>query len=95
MVDRVLAGTLALLMVGSPATVQAVQAWRQAPRYLKAQQGRESILRAPENRGKSILVNGMYWRPRGLFTGDLQPDESHWINVCVARYYGPRSVRTR
>lgn len=94
-VDRVLAGTLALLMVGSPATVQAFQAWRQAPRYLKAQQGRESILRAPENRGKSILVNGMYRRPRGLFTGDLQPDESHWINVCVARYYGLRSVRTR
>jgi hypothetical protein len=33
-------------------------------------------------------------KPSGLFSGDIQPDETHWINSCVATYYGLGSVRT-
>jgi Family of unknown function (DUF6056) len=93
-VDLVLASTLALLMVSSSGTLRAFDALSQAPAYLEAQQRRESILRAPGNRGKALVVNAMRIRPIGLFWGDVQPKETHWINSCVATYYGLGSVRT-
>lgn len=41
------------------------------------------------------LPQGSTNRPPGLFWGDLEADESHWINVCVAQYYGFSGVRFR
>jgi hypothetical protein len=93
-VDLVLASTLALLMVSSSGTLRAVSALKQAPAYLEAQRRRESTLRASENQGKALVVNAMRIKPSGLFSGDIQPDETHWINSCVATYYGLGSVRT-
>jgi len=93
-VELVLASALALLMVSSSGTLHALHALRQAPDYLKAQQRRESILRASENQGKALVVNEMRIKPIGLFWADIQPEETHWINSCVATYYGLRSVRT-
>ncbi len=92
-VDLVLASTLALLMVSSSGTLQAFHTLRQAPAYLEAQQKRESILRASENHGKALVVNQVRIKPLGLFWGDIQPEETHWINSCVATYYGLGSVR--
>jgi hypothetical protein len=60
----------------------------------QAQLAREAILRAPRNRGRSIVVNAMHIKPDNLFWGAIQPDEGHWINSCVASYYGLASVRT-
>jgi hypothetical protein len=94
-VDLVLASTLALLMVSSSGTLRAFDALSQAPAYLEAQQRRESILRAPGNRGKDLVVNRMRVKPIGLFWGDVQSEETHWINSCVATYYGVGSVRTQ
>ena len=94
-VDLLLAGALAFLMVSSPGTRQAFKALKVAPEYLRAQQARESVLRAPSNRGKAVVVDTMRLKPRGLFWGDIQPEETHWINTCVATYYGLGSVRTR
>ena len=92
--DVVLACALAALMVAAPGTLRAVRALPQAPDYLEAQQAREAILRASHNRGKAIIVDAMQIRPDGLFWGGIQPDEDHWINACVADYYGLASVRT-
>jgi hypothetical protein len=93
-VDLVLASSLALLMVTSSGTLRAFSAIKQAPAYLEAQQRRESILRASENQGKAIVVNPLRIKPIALFWGDVQPEEAHWINSCVATYYGLGSVRT-
>ena len=94
-VDLLLAGALAFLMISSTGSRQAFKALKVAPAYLKSQQSRESVLRAPDNRGKAILVDAMQLKPRGLFWGDIQPEDTHWINACVASYYGLTSVRTR
>ena len=93
-VDLILAGALALLMIGSPATLQAFGALKLAPRYLRAQQARESILRSSENAGQAVVVNEMRIRPQGLFWGDIDREETHWANTCVAAYYGLRTVRS-
>jgi hypothetical protein len=46
------------------------------------------------SRSVNVVVEGaMHIRPDGLFWGGIQPDEGHWINRCVASYYGPASVR--
>jgi hypothetical protein len=92
--DVVLACALAALMVGAPGTVRAFRALPQGAEYLEAQRAREAMLRASHNRGKAIVVNAMHIRPRGLFWGGIQPDEGHWINACIASYYGLASVRT-
>ena len=93
-IDVVLACVLAVLMVTAPGTLRAVRALPQAPDYLAAQQAREAILRASHNRGRALWVDAMQIRPEGLFWGGIQPDEEHWINACVASYYGLASVRT-
>lgn len=93
-VELLLAGALALLMVSSPGVSQAYRALRLAPEYLEIQQARESVLRAAENRGRPVVVNAVRVRPVGLFWGDIQPEETHWINSCVATYYNLGSVRT-
>jgi hypothetical protein len=92
-IDAILACALAVLMIGSPGTLRAFRALPQGPGYLEAQQEREAFLRATRNRGKPLLVNAMPIRPDGLFWGGIQPDEGHWINRCVASYYGLASVR--
>lgn len=93
-VDLLLAAALAVLMVASPVVLQAFEALRLAPAYLESQQARESVLRSSVNRGRAVLVNSVRIRPDGLFWGDIQPEESHWINTCVAAYYDLDSVRT-
>lgn len=93
-VDLVLASTLSILIVISSGALRAFGALSEAPAYLEAQQRRESILRASENHGKNLVVNAMRIRPIDLFWGDIQSEESHWINSCVATYYGLSSVRT-
>jgi hypothetical protein len=91
--DLVMAGALVALMVTAPGTLRAFRTLPLGPEYLEAQQAREMILRASRNRGTSLLVNPMQIRPAGLFWGGIQPDENHWINGCVASYYGLASVR--
>jgi hypothetical protein len=80
-------------MIGSPGTLRAFRALPQGPDYLEAQQDREALLRSTRNRGTPLLVNAMHIRPDGLFWGGIQPDEGHWINRCIANYYGLASVR--
>jgi hypothetical protein len=92
--DVALALAVAVLMVTAPGTARAFRALPQAAEYRQAQLAREAILRAPRNRGRSIVVNAMHIKPDNLFWGAIQPDEGHWINSCVASYYGLASVRT-
>jgi hypothetical protein len=93
-VDWLLAGALVLLLLASPGTLQAFRAAKLAPEYLKFQQTRESVLKMPEHQGGALIVSQVEVQPVGLFWGDIQPDDEHWINTCVARYYGLGSVRT-
>lgn len=92
--DLVMASALVALMVTAPGTVHAFRTLPLGPEYLAAQQARETILRASSNRGTALLVNAMTIRPDGLFWGGIAADENHWINGCVASYYGLTSVRT-
>ena len=92
--DLVVASVLAVSIIGSSGTLRAYRALSTAPEYLRAQQAREAILRAPNNRGKMLVVDAMHIRPEGLFWGGIQSDEDHWINSCIAEYYGLASVRT-
>jgi hypothetical protein len=94
-IDVILACALAALMVSSPGSRRAFGALPHGPDYLEAQQEREAFLRSTSNRGKPLLVDAMAIRPDGLFWGGIQPDEGHWINRCVASYYGLASVRIR
>jgi hypothetical protein len=93
-VEWTLATSLAFLMISSPGTTKALRAAMVAPQYLQEQQRRESILRASFNRQKPVVVNALGVKPDGIFWGDIQPDATHWINSCVANYYGVGSVRT-
>jgi hypothetical protein len=92
-VDLALAMALALLMVTSPGALQTFRALTQAREYLAAQQAREAALRAG-NGTRTVFVDELQVKPVGLFWGDIEPDLTHWINSCVARYYGVESVRT-
>jgi hypothetical protein len=92
--DRAIAALLVLGLLASPAARRAYLAARQAPEYLRSQQRREAVLRAPENRGRDLIVDDLSIKPVGLFWGDLAPEPDHWINSCVAAYYGVGSVRT-
>lgn len=92
--DFLLAITLAALMVGASGVQQSFRELREAPGYLATQQRRDALLRAPENEGRAVVVQALHIRPSVLFWGDLEPDETHWINRCVADYHPVRSVRT-
>jgi hypothetical protein len=91
--DIATATALALVILFSPATAQAYRTLRSAPEYLRAQQAREFVLKAPHNHGKPVTVDALSIRPAGLYWGGLDTDAGHWINSCVADYYGLRSVR--
>jgi hypothetical protein len=93
-VDLALAGVLAIVLVTSASTLGVYESLKAAPRYLEEEQSRaEELRRSP---GTSLVfVDKITVRPPGLFWGDLEPDESHWINVCVANYYELSGVRTR
>ena len=90
----VLSGVLAILLIASPSTRQVFETLRVAPLYLEEEQVRARELRraSPDD---VVFVDRISVRPAGLFWGDVEPDESHWINVCVARYYKLHSVRSR
>jgi hypothetical protein len=93
-IDIALAAALAILMVASPSTRNAYGALRVAPRYLEEEQRRAEVLRRSV-KTDLVFVDKITVRPSGLFWGDVEPDESHWINICVANYYGLRGVRSR
>ena len=91
-VDLALASALAILLVSAPSARLAARALVDAPKYLELQQQREAVLRAgPAN--LTAVVEPIEIRPAGLFWGDIQPDEEHWINRCVADYYGRSAIR--
>jgi hypothetical protein len=92
--DLALALALAVLVVATPSTRRVGEALRTAPRYLEEEQARAAILRSSPPTGV-IFVDAISVRPQGLFWGDIQPDPSHWINACTARYFGLEAVRTR
>jgi hypothetical protein len=93
-IELVLAGLLAVFLIGSPSTRQVFEALRGAPAYLAEERARaHDLQRAP--REGVVFVDRISARPAGLFWGDVEPDQSHWINICVARYYGLQFVRTR
>ena len=89
-----LSGVLAILLIASPSTRQVFETLRVAPLYLEEEQVRARELRRA-NPDDVVFVDRISVRPAGLFWGDVEPDESHWINVCVARYYKLHSVRSR
>jgi hypothetical protein len=93
-IDVGLAVVLATLLVASSSTRSVYQALEAAPRYLEEELDRADVLRRPPNSGV-VFVDKITVRPAGLFWGDLEADESHWINVCVANYYGLQGVRSR
>jgi len=85
---------LSALLFASPSTRQAYEALRVAPVYLHQEQARTRELRRAPREGV-VFVDRIAVRPAGLFWGDVEPDQSHWINVCVAKYYGLQFVRSR
>ena len=85
---------LAALLVGSSSTRQAYDALRVAPAYLHNEQVRAQELRQAPREGV-VFVDRITVRPPGLFWGDVEADPSHWINICVAKYYGLQFVRAR
>lgn len=92
--ELVVTACLAALMIASPATARAYRALEIAPAYLQEQQAREAQLRTAAARGEPALVHAIDNQPDGLFWGDIEPDPSHWINACVATYYGLTSVQS-
>jgi hypothetical protein len=85
---------LAALLIGSSSTRQAYEALRAAPAYLHHEQVRARELRQAPREGV-VFVDRITMRPPGLFWGDVEADPSHWINICVAKYYGLQFVRAR
>jgi hypothetical protein len=93
-VDVALAAAIAIALLAAPSTRDAYYALQIAPRYLEEEQRRARVLRRAA-KTELVFVDKITVRPAGLFWGDVEPDESHWINVCVANYYGVRGVRSR
>jgi hypothetical protein len=93
-IDLALAVALAVLLVTSPSTRGVFEALEAAPRYLEEEQRRAAVLRRSPREGL-VFVDKISVRPPGLFWADVEADESHWINVCVAKYYGLSGVRSR
>ena len=86
------AGIFSLLIMNPLATRNAARALKVAPSYLKAQQVREDILRSPENRSKAVILDVMTLKPIPLYWGDVMQEPNHWINKCMASYYGVSSI---
>jgi hypothetical protein len=61
---------------------------------LRAEQARAAVLRSSPRSG-TVFVDAITVKPSGLFWGDIQSDSGHWINTCVAKYFGLTAVRTR
>jgi len=93
-VELTVAGVLAGLLIASPSTRHTYETLKTAPAYLKEEQARARALRRAPSEGV-VFVDRITVRPAGLFWGDLEPDEAHWINVCYAKYYRLQSVRSR
>lgn len=85
---------LAAMLIASPSTRQVYEALREAPAYVQEERARARVLRTAPPEGV-VFVDKITITPAGLFWGDLGPDETHWINVCVAKYYRLASVRSR
>jgi hypothetical protein len=85
---------LAALLMASPSTRQVYQALRVAPAYLHEERARTRELRRAPREGV-VFVDRLTVRPPGLFWGDVEGDQSHWINICIAKYYGLQFVRSR
>ena len=85
---------LTALLIASPSTRQVYQALTVAPAYLHEERARTRELRRAPREGV-VFVDRLTVRPPGLFWGDVEPDQSHWINICVAKYYGLQFVRSR
>jgi len=85
---------LAAVLMASPSTRQVYEALRLAPVYLQEERARTRELRRAPREGV-VFVDRIAARPPGLFWGDVEPDEAHWINICVAKYYRLQSVRSR
>jgi len=92
--DRLLAAMLALLLVAAPGVGRAFDASTAAAAYLAAQRAREAALTSDGNRDRAVFVDPVRPRPEGLFWSDIDRDPSHWINNCVAAYYGLASVQS-
>jgi hypothetical protein len=92
--DLVIATALAAALMTSPATRRVIDALEVAPRYARSERSRAEILRNAPAQG-IVSVNPISTRPAGLFWGDLEPDAAHWINQCVADYYGLEAVQAR
>jgi hypothetical protein len=90
----VVSGVVAILLIAAPSTRHVFETLKVAPLYLEEERVRARELRraSPDD---IVFVDRISVRPAGLFWGDVEPDESHWINVCVARYYKLHSVRSR
>jgi hypothetical protein len=73
---------------------QVHQALREAPGYVAEERARARELRRSPHEGV-VFVDRITIRPAGLFWGDIEPDQSHWINICVAKYYRLQFVRLR
>lgn len=93
-VELTVAGLLAGLLIALPSTRQTYETLQTAPAYVKEEQARARVLRRAPSEGV-VFVDSITVRPAGLFWGDLEQDESHWINVCYAKYYRLQSVRPR
>ena len=88
------AGALAVVLIASPSTLTVFGALRIAPQYLRAERARAAILQTSPHTG-TVFVDALLIKPAGLFWSDIQPDSGHWINTCVAKYFGLNAVRTR
>jgi hypothetical protein len=90
----VIAVAVALLVVATPSTLTTFTALKMAPGYLRAERARAAYLRTAPHTG-TVFVDGLSARPPGLFWADIQTDVGHWINDCVAKYYGLKAVQSR
>jgi len=92
LMELLVAGIFSVLIMNSPATRTAAKALKAAPAYLKAQRDREAILKSPENKANAVILDTMALRPLPLYWGDIRPEADHWINRCMASYYGLSSL---
>lgn len=88
---RRLAVVAVVLILLSPQSIRAVyELIAEAPAYAAAQEGRFARLAAAGN--GPVAVAPLPARPRHLHMEDLRPDPAHWVNRCVADYYGIETV---
>jgi hypothetical protein len=92
--DIAIAGALSLFLITSASTRGVFNALNAAPAYLKEEHARAHVLRTASPEGV-VFVDRISARPPGLFWGDVESDETHWINICVAKFYRLASVRPR